>query len=83
MTVYGALPAQEFVYCKGVTLTGLIKAEQSAAYRGDNLGLSADDPAFGRCWWQVCDCKRTSVRSNYISHAWSVLFSHDTLNTPP
>jgi hypothetical protein len=41
------LPGQEFVDGQRVTAAGLLKGEQTAANRGNNFGLTANNPPFG------------------------------------
>jgi hypothetical protein len=54
--VDGKLPGQEFVDGQGVTAAGLLKGEQAAANRGNDLGLATDDPSLGSGCGQIRNC---------------------------
>jgi hypothetical protein len=41
------LPRQEFIDSQRIAAASLLKREESATYRGDDFGLSANDPALG------------------------------------
>ena len=45
--VDGKLPGKEFVDGQRVTAAGLLKGEQTAADRGNDFGLTANNPPFG------------------------------------
>jgi hypothetical protein len=47
MLVDGKLPGQEFVDRQRVAAASLLKGEQAAADRGNDFGLTADNPPFG------------------------------------
>jgi hypothetical protein len=47
MLVDGELPGQEFIDSQGVAAAGLLKGEQAAADRGNDFGLTANDPPLG------------------------------------
>jgi len=47
MLVDGELPGQEFVDGQRVAAAGLLEREQTAADRGHDFGLAANDPPFG------------------------------------
>ena len=47
MLIDGKLPGEEFVDGQRVTAAGLLKGEQAAADRGNDFGLTADNPPFG------------------------------------
>src|SRR5487761_2545625 len=55
----GELPGQEFVYGQRVAAAGLLEGEQTAANRGDDFGLAADDPPLGSGCGQIRDRQRT------------------------
>ncbi len=73
------LPAQEFVDRQGVSRTGLFEREQAAAHRGDDFGLAADDPTFGRGGRQIRDRQRAAVGTDDILHSRSKRFTHFAL----
>jgi hypothetical protein len=45
--VDGKLPGQEFIDSQRVAAASLLKGEQAAADRGNDFGLTADNPPFG------------------------------------
>jgi hypothetical protein len=47
MLVDGKLPGQEFIDGQRVAAAGFLKGEQAAANRGNDFGLTANDPPFG------------------------------------
>jgi hypothetical protein len=49
----GKLPGQEFVDRQGVAAAGLLEGEQTAANRGYDFGLAADDPPLGSGCGQI------------------------------
>jgi hypothetical protein len=56
MLIDGKLPGQEFVDRQGVAAASLLKGEQAAANRGNDFGLTADDPPFGSGRGQIRNC---------------------------
>jgi hypothetical protein len=56
MLVDGKLPGQEFVDRQRVAAAGLLKGEQAAADRGNDFGLTADNPPFGPGRGQIRNC---------------------------
>jgi hypothetical protein len=54
--VDGELPGQEFVNRQGVAAASLLEGEQAAANRGNDFGLTADDPPFGPGRGQIRNC---------------------------
>jgi hypothetical protein len=56
MLIDGKLPGQEFVDRQGVAAAGLLKGEQAAADRGNDFGLTADDPPFSTGRGQIRNC---------------------------
>ena len=56
MLVDGKLPGKEFVHRQGVAAAGLLKGEQTATNRGDDFGLTADNPPFGTGRGQIRNC---------------------------
>ena len=56
MLIDGKLPGQEFVDRQRVTAAGLLKGEQAAANRGNDFGLTADDPPFSTGRGQIRNC---------------------------
>ena len=58
MLVDGKLPGQEFVHRQRVAAAGLLKGEQAAAYRGNDFGLTADNPPFGSGRGKIRNCYR-------------------------
>ena len=45
--VDGKLPGQEFVDGQRIAAAGFLEGEQTAANRGNDLGLATDDPPLG------------------------------------
>ena len=56
MLIDGKLPRQELVHRQRVAAASLLKGEQTAANRGDDFGLAADDPPFGSGRGQIRNC---------------------------
>jgi hypothetical protein len=56
MLIDGKLPGQEFINRQGITAACLLKGEQAAADRGNDLCLAADHPPFGSGRGQVRNC---------------------------
>jgi hypothetical protein len=56
MLVDGKLPRQEFVHRQRVAAASLLKGEQAAANRGNDFGLTADNPPFGPGRGQIRNC---------------------------
>src|SRR5665213_3687885 len=52
----GELPGQEFVDGQCVAAAGLLEGEQAAADRGNDFGLTADNPPFGPGRGQIRNC---------------------------
>jgi hypothetical protein len=50
------LPGQEFVDRQGVAAASLLKGEQAAANRGNDFGLTANNPPFGPGRGQIRNC---------------------------
>src|SRR6266700_2658293 len=84
MLVDGKLPREEFVDRQGVTATGLLEREESAANGGDDFGLAAEDPAFGAGSGQICNRQRTAVRPDDVFYPRAMGFCHGVLtNSQP
>ena len=47
MLIDRKLPGEEFVDRQGVPAAGLLEGKQAATYRGNDFGLTANDPPFG------------------------------------
>jgi hypothetical protein len=56
MLIDGKLPGKEFVDRQSVATAGLLKGEQTAANRGNDLGFAADDPPFSSGRRQIRNC---------------------------
>jgi hypothetical protein len=56
MLIDGKLPGKEFVDGQRVAAAGLLKGEQAAADRGNDFGLTADNPPFGPGRGQIRNC---------------------------
>ena len=56
MLIDGKLPGQKFVDRQRVAAASLLKGEQAAANRGNDFGLTADDPPFGSGRGQIRNC---------------------------
>jgi dihydroxyacetone kinase DhaKLM complex PTS-EIIA-like component DhaM len=56
MLIDGKLPREEFVDGQRVAAAGLLEGEQTAAYCGDDFGLTANYPPFGPGRGQIRDC---------------------------
>jgi hypothetical protein len=56
MLIDGKLPGQEFVNGQRVAAASLLKGEQAAANRGNDLGLATDDPPLGSGCGQIRNC---------------------------
>ena len=54
--VDGKLPGKEFVHRQRVAAAGLLKGEQAAANRGNDFGLTADNPPFGSGRGKIRNC---------------------------
>jgi len=55
MLVNGKLPGKELVDGQRVAAAGLLEGEQTAADRGNDFGLTANDPPFGPGRGQIRD----------------------------
>ena len=56
MLIDGKLPGKEFVDRQRVAAASLLKGEQAAADRGNDFGLTADDPPFSTGRGQIRNC---------------------------
>jgi hypothetical protein len=56
MLIDGKLPGEELVDGQRVAAAGLLKGEQSAANRGNDFGLTANNPPFGTGRGQISNC---------------------------
>ena len=56
MLIDGKLPRKEFVDRQRVAAASLLKGEQAAADRGNDFGLTADNPPFGPGRGQIRNC---------------------------
>ena len=54
--VDGKLPGKEFVHRQRVAAASLLKGEQAAANRGNDFGLTADNPPFGSGRGKIRNC---------------------------
>jgi hypothetical protein len=54
--VDGKLPGKEFVDGQRIAAASLLKGEQAAANRGNDFGLTADNPPFGPGRGQIRNC---------------------------
>jgi hypothetical protein len=79
MLVDGQLPAQELFGGQGIALAGFLKAEETAANGGYNLGLAADHPAAGAGRGKVGNRQGTAIGPYDILDPRAVGFGHDTL----
>jgi len=52
----GKLPGKELVDGQRITAASLLEGEQTAADRGNDFGLTANNPPFGARRGQVRDC---------------------------
>src|ERR1044072_4353406 len=77
--VDGKLPGKEFVNRQGVSAAGLLEGEKSATHSGDDLGLAADDPAFGAGGRQIRNRQRTAVRPDDVFYPRAMGFCHGVL----
>src|SRR5258708_33153726 len=57
----GKLPGQEFVDRQRVTAASFLEGEQAAADRGNDFGLTANNPPFGPGRGEIRNCYRTAV----------------------
>ena len=56
MLIDGKLPGKEFVDRQRVAAASLLEGEQAAANRGNDFGLTADNPPFGPGCGQIRNC---------------------------
>jgi hypothetical protein len=56
MLIDGKLPGKEFVDRQRVAAASLLEGEQAAANRGNDFGLTADNPPFGPGRGQIRNC---------------------------
>jgi hypothetical protein len=56
MLIDGKLPGKEFVDRQGVAAASLLEGEQAAANRGNDFGLTANNPPFGPGRGQIRNC---------------------------
>jgi hypothetical protein len=56
MLIDGKLPGKELVDRQRVAAASLLKGEQAAANRGNDFGLTADNPPFGPGRGQIRNC---------------------------
>jgi len=56
MLIDGELPGKEFVDRQRVAAAGLLEGEQTAANRGNDFGLPANNPPFGSGRREVRNC---------------------------
>ena len=56
MLIDGKLPGEELVDRQGVAAASLLEGEQAAANRGNDFGLTADNPPFGPGRGQIRNC---------------------------
>ena len=56
MLVDGKLPGKEFVDGQRVAAASLLEGEQTAADRGNDFGLTANNPPFGPGRGQIRNC---------------------------
>jgi hypothetical protein len=56
MLIDGKLPGEEFVDGQRVAAASLLEGEQAAADRGNDFGLTADNPPFGPGCGQIRNC---------------------------
>jgi hypothetical protein len=56
MLIDGKLPGKEFVDRQRVAAASLFEGEQAAANRGNDFGLTADNPPFGPGRGQIRNC---------------------------
>jgi hypothetical protein len=56
MLIDGKLPGKELVDRQRVAAASLLKGEQAAADRGNDFGLTADNPPFGPGRGQIRNC---------------------------
>src|SRR5207245_6333599 len=69
MLIDGKLPGEEFVDGQRVAAASLLEGEQTAAYSGNDFGLTANDPPFGSGRGQIRNRQRSAVRPDDCSYA--------------
>ena len=77
----GTLPARKFLKAQRIALTGFLQAEKTPAHGGDDLGLSADNPATGVGWWQIGNRQGAAIGTDDIFNSRAYHFGHWTLYT--
>ena len=73
------LPGEEFIDRQRITAAGFLEREQSAADRGNDFSLTANDPPFGPGRGQVRNRKRAAVRPDDVFHPRAMGFCHGVL----
>jgi len=56
MLIDGKLPGEKFVDRQRVAAASLLEGEQTAANRGNDFGLTANNPPFCPGCWQIRNC---------------------------
>lgn len=74
----GSLPGREFFKRELVAIASLVDREETAVHCGDDLRLSAHDPAARGRRWKRLQGKRLSKRANDLRWAKLVIFDHST-----
>src|SRR6185312_2690170 len=73
------LPGEKLVDRQRVAAAGFFEREQPAANRGDDFGLTANDPPFGPGRGQVRNRKWAAVRPDDVFHPRAMGFCHGVL----
>jgi hypothetical protein len=76
MLINRGLPGEELFDRQRITGAGFLEGQQAATHSGDDLSLSADDPAFGRWWRQIRNGQRTAIRPDYVFDPRAMGFGH-------
>src|SRR6266481_1878703 len=80
----GELPGEEFVDGQRIAAASLLEGEQTAADRGNDLGLTANDPPFGAGRGQIRNRQRTAVGPDDVFYPRAMGFCHGVLtNSQP
>src|SRR4029077_15317191 len=76
MLINRGLPGEELFDRQRITGAGFLEGQQAATHSGDDLSLSADDPAFGRWWRHIRNGQRTAIRPDYVFDPRAMGFGH-------
>src|SRR5579863_2445127 len=81
MLIDRVLPGKEFLNRQGIAAAGFLQRQQSAADRGDDFGLAANDPALRSGCRQISNRQRRTVRPDDILDPRAMGFSHNHSHT--